>query len=171
MPLKPEINSQENFQGNADASIEIVEFGDYQCAYCGVAYHIVKEIQETFGNQIKFVFRNFPLSEAHPQAKIAAIVAEAANLQGKFWEMHDAIYEQQSKLSEDFLMTLAADQGLDIDQLKADMNGKEVLEKIDNDFESGVRSGVNGTPSFFVNGERFDGDASNLYAMLKESSE
>ena len=171
MPLKPEINNRENFQGNENANIEIVEFGDYQCGYCGVAYHMIKEIQETFGSQIKFVFRNFPLSEAHPYARIAAIVAEAANLQGKFWEMHDAIYEQQSKLSEDFLIALAEDKGLDIKQLKADMNGNGVLEKIDNDFESGVRSGVNGTPSFFVNGERFDGDASNLYAMLKESTE
>jgi len=170
MSLKPAIDNNDHFQGDEKASIEIVEFGDYQCPHCGAAYPIVKEIQDTFGEQIKFVFRNFPLSESHQYAQIAAVYAEAAALQNKFWEMHDAIYERQSYLSEDFLKTLAKELDLDIDQFEVDLESYLVKEKVENDFESGIRSGVNGTPTFFVNGERFDGGATDLYQVLKEST-
>lgn len=171
MMLRPAISSIDQVQGNDSASIVIVEFGDYQCPHCGAAYPIVKEIQDTFGDQIKFVFRNFPLSESHEYALIAALAAEAAALQHKFWEMHDAIYERQSHLNEGFLKTLAKELTLDVDQFEADMESDAVKEKVENDFESGIRSGVNGTPTFFVNGERFDGGAIDLYQMLKESTE
>lgn len=171
MSLKPAIDSNDHFQGGDKASIEIVEFGDYQCPHCGAAYPIVKEIQDTFGDQIKFVFRNFPLSESHQYAQVAALAAEAASLQNKFWEMHDAIYERQSHLSEDFLKTLAKELDLDVNQFEADIESDLVKEKVENDFESGIRSGVNGTPTFFVNGERFDGGATDLYQVLKESAE
>jgi len=171
MSLKPAIDGNDHFQGGEKPSVEIVEFGDYQCPHCGAAYPIVKEIQDTFGEQIKFVFRNFPLGEIHQYAKIAAQATEAAALQHKFWEMHDAIYERQSHLNPEFLRTLAKELGLDVAQFEEAMESDAVKQKVANDFESGIRSGVNGTPTFFVNGERFDGAATDLYQMLKESTE
>lgn len=169
--LIPEVTEKDHAQGKQDAPITIVEYGDYQCPYCGDAYPIVKEIEETFGDQINFVFRNFPLQEAHPFAFPAAIAAEAAALQGKFWEMHDALYENQYRLDEDLFDELAETIGLDIEKFQADSTKAEVKQKVEDDFESGVRSGVNGTPSFYVNGNKFDGAATDLYQMLKESTE
>ncbi len=168
--LKPIVGEQDHFQGTANASIVIVEFGDYQCPHCGAAYPIIKEIQETFGDQVKFVFRNFPLAEIHHYARAAAQAAEAAALQGKFWEIHDSIFEQQSHLNNEFLFTLAKQYNLDLEKFKLDVNSKEVISKVEDDFESGIRSGVNGTPTFFINGTRFDGGAPDLYQMLKEST-
>jgi len=169
--LKPELNNADHIQGDDSAAITIVEFGDYQCPYCGDAYPIIKEIQEAFGHQIKFAFRNFPLKEAHQYALPAALAAEAAGLQGKFWEMHDALYDNQYRLESDLFMELAETLELDIDQFQADFQSDDLKQKVEDDFESGVRSGVNGTPSFYVNGTKFDGDAAALYQMLKESTE
>ncbi|PWS28332.1 disulfide bond formation protein DsbA [Pedobacter yonginense] len=169
--LKPIVSEIDHIQGNKSASIEIVEFGDYQCPYCGDAYPIVKEIEEAFGDQIQFVFRHFPLQEAHEFAFKAALAAEAAGMQGKFWEMHDALYENQYRLANDLFDELAETLGLDLEKFTADVNSDEARDKVENDFESGVRSGVNGTPSFYVNGTKFDGGATDLYQMLKESAE
>jgi len=171
MQLKPTVDKNDHIQGNKNAPVELVEFGDYQCPHCGAAYPVIKEIQETFGDQIKFVFRNFPLSEIHPAARPAAIAAEAAALQNKFWEMHDAIFENQNKLSRNFLLKLAENLNLDIEQFNTDIALDSVNEKVENDFESGIRSGVNGTPTFFVNGKRFDGGAIDLLNVLKENSQ
>lgn len=168
--LKPEVSLNDHIQGNDTASITIVEFGDYQCPYCGNAYPIVKEIEETFGHQIKFVFRNFPLANAHPYALPAAIAAEAAALQNKFWEMHDALYENQYRLGDELFAELAETIGLDLEQFEKDSASEILTQKIEADFESGIRSGVNGTPSFYVNGTKFDGGATDLYQMLKEST-
>ncbi len=171
MALKPGVGPADHKQGAEQASIQIVEYGDYECPHCGAAQPIIKEIEETFGSQILFVFRNFPLQETHPLAMLAAQVAEAAGKQGKFWEMHDAIYDRQSQLDEDMLLSLGAEIGLDTDLFEQDVADSRIREKIESDFESGVRSGVNGTPSFFVNGQKFDGGATDLYAMLEESVE
>ncbi|WP_131539059.1 DsbA family protein [Pedobacter nototheniae] len=171
MSLKPAVGSQDHVQGSDSATIEIVEYGDYECPHCGNAYPIVKEIQETFGDQIRFVFRNFPLSESHEYAFPAALAAEAAALQDKFWEMHDALYENQHRISDDLFEELATKIGLDMDQYRKDIESSNLEQRIEFDFESGVRSGVNGTPSFYVNGEKFDGGVSDLYQMLKESTE
>ncbi|GGI24106.1 DsbA family protein [Pedobacter mendelii] len=168
--LKPEVSAKDHVEGGKSASIEIVEFGDYQCPYCGDAFPLIQEIQDTFGDQIKFVFRNFPLQEVHQYALSAALAAEAAALQGKFWEMHDALYENQHRIGDDLFIELAKTIGLDLDKFKKDAVSVEIQQRIDDDFESGIRSGVNGTPSFYVNGTKFDGDASNLYQMLKEST-
>lgn len=168
--LKPEVSSHDHIQGKESAAITIVEFGDYQCPYCGDAYPIVKEVQETFGDQIKLVFRNFPLQEAHEYAFDAALAAEAAALQDKFWEMHDAIYENQYRINGELFEELAETIGLDLEQFQKDIEADSVKQKVEGDFESGVRSGVNGTPSFYVNGTKFDGGASDLYQMLKEST-
>lgn len=169
--LKPLVSEQDHIHGGKSAKIEIVEFGDYQCPHCGHAHPIIKKIQKTFGEQIKFVFRNFPLQEAHEYAFPAAVAAEAAALQDKFWEMHDGIYENQNRIGEALFNELAEKIGLDIEQFKKDYSSGEVTEKVESDFESGIRSGVNGTPSFYVNGTKFDGGAEDLLEMLKESAE
>ena len=168
--LKPSVSEKDHVQGGESSPVEIVEFGDYECTYCGDAYPVVKEIQEAFGDQIKFVFRNFPLREAHPFAFPSAAAAEAAAVQGKFWEMHDAIYENQYRLSEAIFYELAETIGLDLDKFKEDVESDEIQQKVEDDFESGVRSGVNGTPSFYVNGTKFDGGVIDLCQMLKESA-
>ena len=169
MSLKPNVSNTDHAQGNLEADLVIVEYGDYQCPYCGAAYPVLKELMKEFGSQIKFVFRNFPLSEMHQYARLAAIAAEAANLQGKFWEMHDAIYENQQNLNELYLFELAEKIGLDISQFKDDIQKAELEEKVDSDFESGVMSGVNGTPSFFVNETKFNGGAEDLLELVREN--
>ncbi|MPS64399.1 thioredoxin domain-containing protein [Chryseobacterium sp.] len=170
MSLKPSVSTTDHAQGNDNADLVIVEYGDYQCPYCGAAYPVLKELMKEFGSQVKFVFRNFPLSEMHQYARPAAIAAEAANLQGKFWEMHDAIYENQGSLNELFLFELAEKIGLNISQFKADIRKAELEDKVDSDFESGIMSGVNGTPSFFVNGNKFNGSAMDLFQLIRENA-
>jgi protein-disulfide isomerase len=168
MSLKPAVSKTDHIQGKKDADIVIVEYGDYQCPYCGAAYPILKEMMQKYGKQIKFVFRNFPLSEMHQYARPAAIVAEAASLQGKFWEMHDAIYENQRLLSEPFLLELVEKLELDPHQFNVDIKKSELAAKVDSDFESGILSGVNGTPSFFVNGRKFNAGAEDLLQLMSE---
>ena len=171
MSLKPTIGATDHKHGNLEASIEIVEYGDYQCPYCKAAHPVIKKIEASFGDQILFVFRNFPLQQSHRFAMVAAQAAEAAALQDKFWEMHDAIYENQEQLSDAFLFYLAEQIELDMDKFQVDLEAGHIVKKVEDDFESGVRSGVNGTPSFFVNGQKFDGGAADLFTMLKESAE
>jgi len=166
MSLKPIVTNLDHAQGNMNADLVVVEYGDYQCPYCGAAYPVLKNLMNQFGNQIKFVFRNFPLSEMHQFARIAALAAEAANLQGKFWEMHDAIYENQRSLSRDLLISLARNLDLNIEQFEADVASSSISEKVNADFESGIISGVNGTPSFFVNGKKFEGGAEDLFTLI-----
>jgi protein-disulfide isomerase len=168
--LKPAVSSQDHSQGPAQAAIEIVEYGDYQCPHCGTAYPVIKNIEEKFGDQVRFIFRNFPLAESHEYATPAAIATEAAALQDKFWEMHDIIYENQDALSESGLLKMAESIGLDLEKFKEDIQNEDLKQKVESDFESGVRSGVNGTPSFFVNGTKFDGSAEDLMDMLTENS-
>lgn len=169
MSLKPSVSTADHAQGNLNADLVIVEYGDYQCPYCGAAYPVLKELMKEYGSQVKFVFRNFPLSEMHQYARAAAIAAEAADLQGKFWEMHDAIYENQQNLDELYLFKLAENIGLNIAQFKEDIQKTELEEKVDSDFESGIMSGVNGTPSFFINGNKFNGGAEDLLELIREN--
>src|SRR5450631_2545661 len=140
--LKPAVNAKDHFQGPEDAGIELVEYGDYQCPHCGRAYPLIKHIQEKLGNKLKFVFRNFPLADAHPNAMHAAIAAEAAGAQDKFWEMHDIIFENQVHLADSHLVRYAATIGLDIELFKTDFEKPEFAGRVEADFESGIRSGV-----------------------------
>jgi protein-disulfide isomerase len=156
--LKPAVSSKDHIQGNKKGSLELVEYGDYQCGHCGNAYLIIKAIQQKMGDSLKFVFRNFPLTEPHPDAFNAAVAAEAAALQNKFWEMHDIIYENQESLDGKALALYAKKIGLDVMRFQDDIKKDIVTAKVEDDFESGVRSGVNGTPSFFINAEKYDGD-------------
>ncbi len=152
------VNSSDHIYGNPDATIELVEYGDYECPYCGRAYPIIKDIQQQLGTDLKFVFRNFPLSNVHPHAFMAAVATEAAGLQGKFWEMHDIIFENQKTLDVENIFLFAAKVGLNIERFKSDTQQTSLMDKVEKDFESGLRSGVNKTPTFFINGKKYDGD-------------
>jgi len=156
--LTPPIGPDDHAQGSANAPVTLVEYGDYECPYCGMAYPIVQRIQARLGNRLRFVFRNFPLAEAHPHATAAAELAEAAALQGKFWEMHDMLYEHQRALDPTHLQGYVRKLALDVDALQAALQSGAPDKRVAADFRNGVRSGVNGTPTFFVNGVRFDGD-------------
>jgi protein-disulfide isomerase len=155
--LKPMVSVIDNSQGNPDAILTLVEYGDYQCPHCGHAYPIVKQLQKDFGDKLRFVFRNFPLKNIHVFATPAAIAAEAAAKQNKFWEMHDVIFENQQDLHGNSFRLFAKNLGLDIVQFDNDCNDKDIIEKVEQDFESGIISGVNGTPTFFINGIRYNG--------------
>jgi protein-disulfide isomerase len=168
--LTTPVSANDHAQGPADAPVTLVEYGDYECPYCGLAYPIVKRVQARLGGKLRFVFRNFPLAEAHPHATAAAELAEAAAQQGKFWEMHDALYEHQRALSPPDLERLARKVGLDLDALEAVLRGGSAHQRVKADFMSGVRSGVNGTPTFFINGRRFDGDWRDEATLLEALS-
>jgi protein-disulfide isomerase len=162
----PVSEDRDHIQGSADVPVTLVEYGDYECPYCGEAYPIVKEIQDRMGEGLRFVFRNFPISTSHPHAEQAAEASEAAAAQGRFWEMHDHLYENQRHLQDDHLRSYA--QALDLD---LDLFDKELIEHVHadhvhEDFMSGVRSGVNGTPTFFINGLRHD-DSYELDTLLQ----
>jgi protein-disulfide isomerase len=155
--LKVPVTSTDHTLGDEQAAVTLVEYGDYECPHCGHAHPIVNAVRKHFGKQLRFVFRNFPLTEIHPQAEAAAEAAEFAGAQGRFWEMHDGIFENQSRLSGSFLVKLGAGLGLPAEKLEAALAGHEYLTRIKSDFLGGVRSGVNGTPTFFINGVRYEG--------------
>ena len=166
------VGVRDHSQGPADAPVTLVEYGDYECPYCGAAYPIVKEVQSALGNELRFVFRNFPLGEIHPHAVQAAETAEAAGAQGKYWEMHDYIYEHQSHLETKHLLSYAEHLGLDVARVERDLAEHTYEPRIREDFLSGARSGVNGTPTFYINGVRHDDsyDVDTLLAALRAAS-
>jgi protein-disulfide isomerase len=151
------VSADDHIQGSPTAPCSLVEYGDYQCPYCGAAYPMVKQLQKHFGKRLSFVFRNFPLTQMHPWAEPAAEVAEFAGANGKFWEMHDLLYENQENLGEDLFLKLAAKLKLSTLQLETAVAEHTYLARVRADFAGGVRSGVNGTPTFFVNGQRHNG--------------
>jgi protein-disulfide isomerase len=151
-------DERDHVLGAPTAAVTLVEYGDYECPFCGAAYPIVKEVQSRLGEQLRFVFRNFPITTSHPHAELAAEAAEAADAQGKFWEMHDLLYESQQHLEEPDLHRYAEQLGLDVDRFDDELTRHVHAERVREDFMSGVRSGVNGTPTFYVNGFRHDGD-------------
>jgi len=156
--LKVPVGPADHVQGPADAPVTLVEYGDYECPHCGHAYPIVKALQKRFGRQLRFAFRNFPLREMHPNAEAAAETAEFAATHDKFWEMHDLIYENQQDLSNQLLSDLAKRLRLDARELARALESGEFTGRVRKDFSEGVRSGVNGTPTFFINGQRHDAD-------------
>ena len=169
--LKPPVGANDHGQGSAKAPITLVEYGDYECPFCGQAYPIVKALQKRLGDQVRLVFRNFPLGEMHPHAEHAAEAAEAAGAQGRFWEMHDMLYENQNALEDENLAQYAEALGLDVTRFVREMSEHTHAARVREDFRSGVRSGVNGTPTFFVNGVRHDGpfDLRSLIAAIEEA--
>ena len=167
------VNAGDHIQGSNDALVTLVQYGDYQCPYCGEAFPIVKHLQKEMGGDLRFIFRNFPLTEIHPHALAAACAAEAAALQDRFWEMHDMLYENQDKLRDRDLIARAQTLKLNIERFRSDLSSHEVTTKIQQDFGGGIRSGVNGTPTFFINGLRHDGsyEYEDLLAALQEQLE
>jgi protein-disulfide isomerase len=170
--LKIPVGPSDHIQGDPKAACTLVEYGDYECPYCGSAYPIVKRIQKHFGKRLRFVFRNFPLREMHPAAESAAESAEFAGAHDKFWEMHDALYENQERLGGALYLELATDLKLSPEELRAALEKRQFLSKVRADFSSGVRSGVNGTPTFFINGQRHDApfDYPDLLAAIEAAS-
>ena len=165
------VTERDHVQGPLHAKITLVEYGDYECSHCGAAYPIVKAVQDRLGSKLRFVFRNFPLTTAHPHAELAAETAETAASQHRFWEMHDTLYEHQDALDPDDLMGYAETLQLDVKRVVSDLERRTYRPRVEEDFASGVRSGVNGTPTFFINGIRFDGawDEESLLEALVAS--
>ena len=157
MSLSIPVDGDDHVQGTADAHVTLVEYGDYQCPGCGAAYPMVKAILNRLGTKLRFAFRNMPLSEIHPFAEMAAEAAEAAGAQGKFWEMHDGLYEHQAELGSELMSALAKRLHLDVPRFEQDLVSRKFRDHVKRDFMGGVRSGVNGTPSFFVNGHQHEG--------------
>jgi protein-disulfide isomerase len=159
---------RDHIQGPVDAPIMLLEYGDYECPYCGEAYPVVKAIQERLGDRLCFAFRNFPLVNSHPHAQHAAEAAEAAGAQGRFWEMHDLLYENQDALEDEDLAKYASMIGLHAERLMKEVQAGTYTARVRQDFRSGTRLDVNGTPSFFINGARYDGsyEVEDLLAAL-----
>ncbi|MGN6105385.1 MAG: DsbA family protein [Kofleriaceae bacterium] len=169
--LRVPISDRDHVLGSAGAEIELVEYGDYQCPFCGEAYWVVQQILRRLGRDLHYAFRHFPISEIHPMAVTAAEAAEAAGAQGNFWRMHDAIYENREDLDMPHLLVWAEQLGLDLDRFTREIESGMYMARIRDDFTGGVRSGVNGTPCFFINGERHDGgwDTDSLLFALERA--
>jgi protein-disulfide isomerase len=166
------IAGRDHIQGPIDAPITLLEYGDYECPYCGAAYPKIKAVQKRLGDRLCFAFRNFPLVNSHSHAEHAAEAAESAGAQGRFWEMHDLLYEHQEALEDEDLARYATTLGLDARRLTTEVLAEEHLARVREDFRSGARAGVNGTPTLFINGIRYAGppQADALLAALTESA-
>ena len=160
------VEADDHSQGSPDAAVTLVEYGDFQCSFCGAAHPVVQAVQKQMGDDLRFVFRNFPLTQIHEHAQKAAEAAESAGAQGKYWESHDLLFERQDALDRDDLIGYAKELGLDQARFAHDVDSDAFSGKIRSDFSGGVASGVNGTPSFFINGVRYDGPA-DVDAMLE----
>ena len=151
------VGERDHFQGPASAPVTLVEYGDYECPYCRAAVPIVLELQHQLGDQLRFVFRHFPLTGSHPHAQQAAEVAEAAAVQGRFFEMHAALFENQEALENEHLLTYAEDLGFDISRIRRELGAHSYAGRVREDFESGLSSGARGTPTFYLDDLRYDG--------------
>jgi len=151
------VSAEDHVQGDPAAECSLVEYGDYECPHCGHAYPIVKRLQNHFAKRLSFVFRNFPLSQIHVWAEPAAEAAEFAGAHGKFWEMHDLLFENQGSLGNALFLELAGKLDLSPSQLQTAVAERKYSNRVRADFSGGVRSGVNGTPTFFINGQRHNG--------------
>jgi len=170
--LKTAVTPEDHVQGPENAAATLVEYGDYECPHCGHAYGIVKRVQKHFGKGLRFVFRNFPLSEMHSHAESAAETAEFAGAHEKFWQMHDGLFENQERLGGPLYLELAQELGLSPAELRKALEEAKYKDRVRADFSGGVRSGVNGTPTFFINGKRHDGpfDYESLVLAIEEAS-
>ena len=167
------VSERDHVQGSPDDAVTLVEYGDFECPHCGAAHQVVKQIQKALGDQLRFVFRHFPLTQMHPHAERAAEAAEAAGAQGRFWQMHDLLFEHQQSLSDSHLLLYAEAIDLDTDRFARELAEGVHQPRVREDFMSGVRSGVNGTPTFFINGVRHDGPfdlSALLYAIQRAGS-
>jgi protein-disulfide isomerase len=161
MPVLPE---RDHIRGPVTASVTLVEYGDYQCPYCRIAHAVVNTMQTQMEDRLRFVFRHFPISTVHPHAQTAAEAAEAAGSQRLFWQMHSTLFAAEAPLTNGVLAAAAAAVGLNVPSFQEDLRRHTYLPRIREDFMTGVRSGVNGTPAFYINSTRYDGawDLPNL---------
>jgi protein-disulfide isomerase len=166
------VSERDHSQGPATAAVTLVQYGDYECPYTRRSTWVVQAIQQELGDRLRFVYRNFPLTEIHPHALHAALAAEAAAAQGKFWEMHDYIFHHQHTLEDADLAQFAEAVGLDRQQFARDLTDQRALSRIEEDVEGGERSGVQGTPTFFINGAMYGGswEQDALLAALQAAS-
>jgi protein-disulfide isomerase len=169
--LSVPVSARDHTLGPATATLTLLEYGDYECPFCGAAFVEVNQVLSVLGDRLQFAYRHFPLTQAHPHAQQAAESAEAAGAQGRFWEMHGLLFTHQRRLDMDDLVSYAAQLRLDLERFGRELETHAHLPWIREDFMSGVRSGVNGTPTFFVNGVRHDGpaDAGSLLAALESA--
>ena len=157
MRLADPVTSDDHAQGVPGAAVTLVQYGDYECPYTRLSLHAVRQLQREFPDTLRFVFRHFPLDEIHPHARAAALAAEAAGAQTDFSTMHDYLFEHQKQLEELDLQTYAIELRLDADRFDRDRRSLDIAGRIDRDLHSGERSGVEGPPTFYVNGIRHDG--------------
>ena len=154
--LTPPVGEGDHVEGPATAAVTLVEYGDYECPYCRAAMPIVIELQELLGEQLRYVYRHFPVVNLHPHAQHAAEAAEAAAAQGKFWDMHAHLFEHQQALEDEDLVRYASDLGLDAERFRLELAGHVYADRVREDFASAIGSGVEGTPTFFLDGVRYD---------------
>jgi formate-nitrite transporter family protein len=172
--LTPGVRDHDHVAGQADAPVTLVEYGDFECLQCGIAFLIVKAVRRELGNRLRFVFRHLPLGEIHPHARHAAQVAEAAAAQGEFWAMHEMLFEHQTALEDADLIRYAGMLKLDAERIAQELKAGTYAKRVSEDFRGGVRSGVNGTPTFYVNEERYDGpwtDEDTFIQALRDAAE
>ena len=169
--LTHQVSAEDHIDGPERAELELVMYGDFQCPYCTAAYPIVRRLRDQLAGRLLFAFRHFPLREIHPDAERAAEAAEAAAAQGAFWQMHDRMYESGGALSLDDLIGYTRELGLDADRVAAELESEAHLPRVQRDLDSGIASGVTGTPGFFVGGRLHVGsfDAQSLRAALEAS--
>ena len=166
--LTPPLGPEDHVTGPADAPVTLVQYGDYECPHCRLAYAVLHEVLHELGDSVRFAFRHFPITDSHPYAMIAAEAAESVSVFGgelAFWEMHAVLFENQDALQIDDLLGYAAAIGVDPDDVADDLSHGTRRKRVRADFDSGLRSGVTGTPTFFINGRRFRGDWSDADAF------
>ena len=165
------IAEHDHVRGARDARVTLVEYGDFQCPYCARAHAALTELMQQHGERVTLVYRHLPLVDLHPFAMAAAEAAEAAGAQGKFWEMHDALFDNQDMLDEDALPALAANLGLDAQRFARELDEGKHRARVEADAEQAHALGARGTPTFFINGERYHGDSdhASLAAALKKA--
>jgi len=168
--LNPPVSKRDHTIGPWTSEVVIVEYGDFECPHCEAAEPVFRALRETLSDSLLFAYRHFPLAEAHPHALHAAEAAEAAGAQGKFWEMHDCLFDHQDALEDEDLIDYAAEVGCNLDQFANAMAENRYVAHVREDFLSGVRSGVNGTPTIFINGLRYDGprDLASMLAAIEQ---
>lgn len=165
----PVSDRRDHILGPQSAMVTVVEYGDFECPHCGEAYFFLKELMRHAGDKVRLAYRHFPLTQIHPHAQRAAEAAEAAGEQGQFWEMHDLLFENQDSLDDYDLVRYAQALGLDMMEFRARLLRGDFTSRVREDFLTGIRSGVNGTPTFFIDGRRHDGawDVDSLIAAIE----
>lgn len=170
-PLTPPVGPRDHVQGSSSAGVTLVAYGDYQCPFSRAVHPVIKQLHQQFGGELRWAFRHFPLTNKHPDAQRAAEAAEAAGAQGKFWEMHEYLFEHQSALDDGSLNRAAETLGLDTAKFAREVSGRVYADRVGEDRQSGIESGASGTPTIFINGVRSDEDDEDDFETLKAKIE